>query len=171
MTNVELSGGEILVVTVAEQGPPGTGSTSDLTYTGIAGEDLTQGKMVYLVAGEALYGDNDLEVSCQTLLGVTTQPVEQDENVIIQTYGPITVSGWVWDLKLSPELYLKADGNIVQGLPTTGSFAQKIGFVISENTAFIRIQDYDTLTPVGGDLLLQNGNNLLLQNGNELLLQ
>lgn len=87
--------------------------------------------------GKATYpSPDDLEL-CRRTIGVSTNAVVADDNVIVRTSGQITEQSW--DFDPTKGLFLGTDGVLQQTVPEAGAIVS-IGRVISPTTIFISIE-------------------------------
>lgn len=113
---------------------------SSVDVVAIAGQTVSALKIVYIdpVTSKILYADkNDLS-TISTILGVTTQAGSLDDNINVVTSGVISDSNWNWNMAGNLNLFLGANGAIVQGVPV-GAVSVRIGNAMSTTEILVRI--------------------------------
>ena len=107
-----------------------------------AGQTISALKLVYndSETNTILYADKDLPASAYSLLGVTTQAGASGDDINVLTAGEMEDVVWNWDMDANVNLFLGANGAIVQGAPT-GAVIVRIGFAVSSTKIMVRISD------------------------------
>jgi hypothetical protein len=130
-----------IVVTALQQGPAGPtgpqGPSGTVTFTGIAGEDLS-GHRIVTVNGTGQY------VYCSDIFGLamTTGAVVSGASVELQSLGEIEEHSWTWTPK--GYVYQTGLGQITQTTPTTG-FVREIGIALTPTKILLTFQSPITL--------------------------
>ena len=131
----------ITVATIGTQGPQGPAGESSQATVATAGETLSALRIVYVnrSTGKVRYADKDTAVHSHSVIGLTTEAVNLDEQVDIQTLGVVTDNSWSWNMSGDTSLYLGTNGALTQTPPTSG-FSMKVGFAMSATKIYVRIE-------------------------------
>lgn len=108
----------------------------------VAGEVISALRVVYTApaTSKIFYADKDTTSTIGSLLGVTTTAGILDDNINVTTAGVITDSSWNWNMAGNINLFLGANGAIVQGV-LSGALVVRIGYAISSTKIMVRISD------------------------------
>jgi hypothetical protein len=126
-----------ILVTVAEQGPPGPpGTSSGSVELYSAGAVLGGHRIVIVDAGLARYADASNVSHAHRVVGMTIGAVDAGMPAQVQTGGLITEPSWTW----TPDqpLYLREAGQIGHTPPTSG-FVLSVGFAVSATQIFLNV--------------------------------
>ncbi len=106
----------------------------------VAGGTTSALRLVYTdpATGKIFYADKDTPETVSSLLGVTTQAGSADDEINILTAGVWEDSNWNWNMSGNVNLFLSANGAIVQGAPTAEVIV-RIGYAISATKIMVRI--------------------------------
>ena len=127
---------EISVVTVGEQGPPGS-PNSFITKT--AAVAIGGNRVVVLNASEqAIYAESSNTAHADKILGVSTGAADLGASVQVQTYGEMVESSFAFTPELA--VYASTNGQMTQTPPTAG-FKRGIGFALAATKLFIDLRE------------------------------
>lgn len=116
-------------------GPSG-GDPGLVTLNGIAGEDLSGHRVVYLSQGSFFYADKDFEEKILSVAGVTTGAALSGGNIQVISLGVISEPSWTWTYPAP--VFIGNNGQLVQARPTTG-FLVQIGSASSLDSILVKI--------------------------------
>lgn len=123
---------EINVVTVGEQGPPGS-PNSFITKT--ASTAIGGNRVVVLNASEqAIYADNTDVTHVDKVLGISTSAADAGASLQVQTYGEMVESSFAFTP--GAQVFVSTNGLMTETPPASG-FKRGIGFAIAATKLFI----------------------------------
>lgn len=102
-----------------------------------SGQILSGHRVVSVIGNDAVYADKDDDELSTKVRGITLGASLQDALSTIQISGPLTNSGWSWIPELP--IFLGADGNLTQAVPTTGNLV-RIGVADTATRIYIAIE-------------------------------
>jgi hypothetical protein len=115
-------------------------AATNIGVVAVAGETISALRIVYTepATGKIFYADKDTSNTISSLLGVTTTAGILDDNINITISGTISDSSWNWNMAGNVNLFLGANGAIVQGA-LSGAVVVRIGYAISSTKIMVRI--------------------------------
>lgn len=134
--------GEVLVVSVGEQGPPGPpGQSGAVTASYIAATAVGGHRMVLITTGGVTYASNDTLAHLGRVIGMTTAAANVGDPVPVQAIGELTEPSWNWDT--GKPVYLGMNGLLTQAQPVAGAalFSQIVGFPVSTTTLYVTLRE------------------------------
>ena len=135
---VTISAPEPIIVTMAEQGPPGPVGSGEYILT--AGMDVGGHKGVYQdTDGFVRYASADDLSHASLVLGISVSAASTGDNVRVIRVGDVTEPSWNW-VGRSP-VYLGIDGVLTQVQPSKpgSQFTLVIGIPISQTRLFVDV--------------------------------
>ena len=125
-------------------GAGGTGSGLPDTFTGTAGEALSQYDVVYANAsdsGELWIATNDGTAIQADAIGIVTASggIADTSTGEVTRLGPITNAGWSWTPGAT--LWLGVDGAITETMPSAGNYAKPLGYAETATTIWLAPQN------------------------------
>jgi hypothetical protein len=132
---------EFVVVSVGEQGPPGSGggsgSTTEtyITATAIGGQRI----VVTNSSGEAIYAQNTDAAHANMATKITTGAAESSAEVTVQFIGTMTDVSFTWTPGAT--LYLGVNGLMTQTPPTSPAVFSKVVAVAETATKILLVQE------------------------------
>lgn len=129
---------ETLIVTLAEQGPPGIqgprGFPGIAAFEAVAGEDISALRAVRLVNGRAFYCDGNNPDHVGECVGLSLTAALMDGEITVLSVGQTIDSGWNWT---TGAVYIGGNG-VLSSTPGS-AFVQEIGQG-SGTTLFINLK-------------------------------
>ncbi len=118
-------------------------SVNNISDIVVCGDVISALRLVYTdpVTAKVLYADKDIPDTVNSLLGVSTQAGILDENINVLISGVLQDSSWNWNMTGDVNLFLGANGAIVQGAPIAEVIV-RIGYAISTTKIMVRIGDF-----------------------------
>ncbi len=117
-------------------------AAANIGTVAIAGEIISALRIVYTdpTTSKIFYADKDTTSTIGSLLGVSITSGILDDNINVTTAGIISDSSWNWNMTGNINLFLGANGAIVQGA-LSGAIVVRVGYAISSTKIMVRIGD------------------------------
>lgn len=128
-----------------------SGRVNSLYYTGNAGQNLAPYLVVYRdpATGELYKGTRLISSQEESIIGITIDEFNEDEEATVKMIGTIENLSWTWTP--NTYLYLDIDGNMTETKPLIG-FAKRIAQTITSTKIYINI--FDLITKIDGGSFL-----------------
>jgi hypothetical protein len=128
---------------VTLQANPTYAVEGEIVKTFTAGEDIAQGKVVYLGNDNKVYlCDNRQKEHAGRALGITTASATTDSTVPVQMVGELNTP---YTLTQGEDYYIGINGDIVLQAGNSAVFVQRIGIALSDTKLFVNSAGFDAL--------------------------